>query len=94
MTVSRIAFMGKEYWTVAEAKAKLSEVLRRVREEGPQRIGVDDACIVITQEQWEEVQRPSPKLGAWLTQNMPTIDDLALPDRKDPHRPSPFDEVA
>ena len=26
-------------WTVAEAKARLSEILRRAEEEGPQRIG-------------------------------------------------------
>ena len=30
-------------WTVAEAKARLSEVLRLAEEEGPQRIGTQEA---------------------------------------------------
>ena len=34
-------------WTVAEAKARLSEVLRLAEEEGPQRIGVRKPFVVV-----------------------------------------------
>ena len=34
-------------WTVAEAKAKLSEVLRLAEEEGPQRIGLRRPFVVV-----------------------------------------------
>ena len=32
-------------WTVAEAKARLSEILRLAEEEGPQRIGVRNSFV-------------------------------------------------
>jgi hypothetical protein len=30
-------------------------------------------------------------LGRWLVENVPRIDDLELPDRREPERPSPFE---
>lgn len=83
-----------QIWTVRNAKAKLSEVLRCAREDGPQRIGERDTYIVITEAEWERLNTPKPHLGAWLLENMPKLEELELPDRKDRHRPSPFDESA
>ena len=37
----------RRVWTVAEAKAKLSEVLRLAESEGPQRIGTRKPFIVV-----------------------------------------------
>ena len=34
-------------WTVAEAKARLSEILRLSEEEGPQRIGTRKSFVVV-----------------------------------------------
>ena len=79
-------------WTVRAAKAKLSEVLRRAREDGPQRIGEREAYIVMTQAEWERLSAPKPHLGAWLLENMPAVEDLELPDRQDRPRTSPFDD--
>jgi hypothetical protein len=31
-------------------------------------------------------------LGRWLVENMPRIGDLELPDRREPDRPSPFED--
>ena len=36
-------------WTVAEAKARLSEILRLADEQGPQRIGVRRAFVVVSE---------------------------------------------
>ena len=47
--------MGAQNWTVAEAKAKFSEVLERAQSEGPQTITRNGrtAAIVVGAEEWE-----------------------------------------
>jgi hypothetical protein len=84
--------MTDQAWTVRAAKAKLSEVLRLAREEGPQRIGDRETCIVITEREWQRLSAPKPHLGAWLLANMPETAGLELPDRQDRERTAPFDE--
>ena len=39
-------------WTVAEAKSRLSEVLRRASEVGPQQIGKQRPHVVVPLDQW------------------------------------------
>lgn len=48
----------KRVWTVAEAKAKLSEILRLAETEGPQRIGVRKSFILIPAKLWETREPP------------------------------------
>ncbi|NJL82323.1 MAG: type II toxin-antitoxin system prevent-host-death family antitoxin [Chloroflexaceae bacterium] len=79
-------------WTIQEAKAKLSEVLRLAREEGPQTIGIDNPCVVISLEQWQEQQFQQLPLGRWLVAKTPRIDGLQLPERQDPPMENPFEE--
>jgi len=43
-------------WSVAEAKARLSEVLRLAREGQPQVIGTHDPCVVITLEEYQRTK--------------------------------------
>lgn len=78
-------------WTIAEAKARLSEILRLAEEEGPQRIGVRNAFVVVPEHVWQE-REPEPRLplGKWLVQNWPRGIELELPDRRDPPREIPF----
>ena len=78
-------------WTIAEAKARLSEILRLAEEEGPQRIGVRNAFVVVPERVWQE-REPEPRLplGKWLVQNWPRGVELELPDRRDPPREIPF----
>ena len=76
-------------WTVAEAKARLSEVLRLAEEEGPQRIGTRKPFVVVPAAVWEEITRPRKPLGQWLIENVPRGTNLDLPDRSS-NRPIPF----
>jgi hypothetical protein len=82
----------RKTWTVAEAKARLSEILRLASEEGPQRIGTKTRYIVVPEEEWLKREQPRIPLGRWLVENMPRIDDLELPDRAEPERPPPFSD--
>lgn len=68
-------------WTIAEAKARLSEILRLSEEEGPQRIGARKSFVVVPAHVWDEKQPPRKPLGQWLIENMPRGTNLEIPDR-------------
>ncbi len=63
-----------EPWTVQDAKAQLSEVLRRARAGAPQRIGLTDACVVVPEREWTALGGAG--LGAWLVQAAPRGEPL------------------
>ncbi len=50
--------MGK--WQLQEAKARLSEVIKKAAREGPQRITVhgDPAAVLISTKEYERLKRP------------------------------------
>lgn len=74
-------------WSVQEAKAKLSEVLRRAREEGPQVIGSVHPCVVVPLEVWQDRANPRLPLGRWLARSAPRGEEpLELPDRRERDR--------
>ena len=77
-------------WTVAEAKARLSEILRLAEEEGPQRIGAKKPFVVVPEHLWREKTEPRKPLGQWLIENMPRGTDLEIPRDRASHRPIPF----
>ncbi len=71
-------------WSVAESKARLSEVLRLADEEGPQRIGLKRAYVVVPERLWQELGQSKPAkkpLGRWLVDNFPRGVDLEIPSR-------------
>ena len=76
-------------WTVAEAKARLSEILRLAEAEGPQHIGIRRPFVVVPAATWEEKARPRKPLGQWLVENVPRGTNFELPERSS-HRPTPF----
>ena len=76
-------------WTVAEAKARLSEILRLAEEEGPQRIGRRRPFIVVPEKVWRAQSPPRKPLGQWLIENTPRGTNLEVPDRSS-NRPIPF----
>lgn len=81
----------RRVWTVAEAKAKLSEILRLAETEGPQRIGARKHFIVVPERLWLEHDPPRKPMGQWLIENMPRGANLEIPDRgADSHREVPF----
>lgn len=61
--------MSTHTWTVAEAKAKLSELIDKAQSEGPQRItkhGRTTAVVVAAQE-WERKAKRKGNLASFLT---------------------------
>jgi len=78
-------------WTVAEAKARLSEVLRLSEEEGPQRIGTRRRYVIVPASEWESKSDPRKPLGKWLLENLPRGIELEAPDRSS-NRPVPFQD--
>lgn len=84
-------YISQRTWTVAEAKAKLSEVLRLAEEEGPQRIGLRRPFVVLPEREWREISPPEKPLGQWLIENMPRGTNLEIPNRHaESHREIPF----
>ena len=68
-------------WTVAEAKARLSEVLRLAETEGPQRIGARKPFVVVPEGIWQAQVTKRQPMGQWLLEHMPRGIDLEVPDR-------------
>ena len=79
----------KNIWPVAEAKARLSEILRLADEVGPQRIGTRKTFVVIPEREWQARTSARKPLGQWLLDNLPRGIELELPDR-DSDREIPF----
>lgn len=84
----------EDIWTVAEAKSRLSEVLRRASAVGPQQIGVHRPHVVVPLDQWLALARPERKFGEWLVENAPRGCEIELPSRDDGDREIPFAEQA
>jgi prevent-host-death family protein len=76
-------------WTVAEAKARLSEILRLAEEEGPQHIGRRNTFVVVPERLWQQQSPPRKPLGRWLVENMPRGIELEVPSRRS-NRKIPF----
>ena len=77
-------------WTVAAAKAHLSEILRLAEEEGPQRIGIRKSFVVAPEHAWKTQAQPRKPLGQWLVDNMPRGVALEIPSRREAGREIPF----
>lgn len=63
--------MGKTQWTVAEAKAKLSEVIERAQSSGPQRITRHgkEAVVVVSAEEWKRKTKRKGNLAEFFAQS-------------------------
>ena len=79
-------------WTVAEAKAHLSEILRLAEVEGPQTIGTRRPCVVVPADTWYAKAAPRKPLGQWLIENVPRGTNLEIPSRHEPERAIPFSD--
>lgn len=77
-------------WTIAEAKARLSEILRLSETEGPQRIGARKSFIVVPAHVWAEKQAQRKHLGQWLVANTPRGTNLEMPSRSENGCEIPF----
>lgn len=74
--------MTAEAWTVAEAKARLSELLERVRDQGPQTITRRGrvAAVVVSPEEWERKSKRVGNLAEFLL-NSPLRDSGIVIER-------------
>jgi hypothetical protein len=78
--------------TVAKAKTRLSAGLCVTSEEEPTARRASISCEGHPEEEGLKQFEPRLPLGRWLVENMPRIGDLELPDRREPDRPSPFED--
>lgn len=81
---------SKQIWTVVEAKARLSEILRLVEQEGPQHIGTKKTFVIIPADAWYAKMPPRKPMGQWLVDNMPRGINLDIPNRHESEREIPF----
>jgi prevent-host-death family protein len=60
--------LNESSWTVAEAKAKLSEVIEKAQTTGPQRITRHgkEAVVVVSAEEWERKTKRKGNLAEFL----------------------------
>jgi hypothetical protein len=71
-------------WSVAEAKAQLSEVLRKARGGSPQVIGTQDPCVVVSLETYQNRLAEADHDGKWLIDMTSRLGlDISLPFRKE-----------
>jgi prevent-host-death family protein len=63
--------MNTQTWTVAEAKAKFSEVVEKARVSGPQTITKNGrrAVVVVSAEEWERKTRRAGNLAAFFAES-------------------------
>lgn len=90
LKVNNNAKRSNEGWTVADAKARLSEILRLAHEE-PQFIGANRTHVIVSADAWESL-RERPAMGKWLVESLKGTGGLTLPDRAEPDREGFDDE--
>jgi prevent-host-death family protein len=76
-------------WTVAEAKAKFSELVEQARVEGPQTITRNGrrAVVVVAAEEWERKSRRVGTLADFFAASPLRESGLDVERLKDPPRP-------
>jgi len=80
--------MPKSQWSVAEAKAKFSEVLERARSRGPQTITRHGqlTAVIVSAEEWERKSRRVGNLAEFLAASPLRDSNLQLERKNDSPR--------
>jgi prevent-host-death family protein len=83
--------MATDIWTVAEAKAKFSEVIDRARSEGPQTVTRNgrNAVVIVATEEWDRKTRRTGNLAEFFASSPLRGSGLKIRRRKD--RPRKID---
>ena len=81
---------SKRVWTVAEAKARLSEVLRLAESEGPQHIGTRKTFVVVPAESWYRSQEPRRTWAGGWSRMSPEASTGTYPGDRQSDRRVPF----
>jgi prevent-host-death family protein len=82
-------------WQLQEAKARLSELIRRATDEGPQHVSVrgEPAAVVLSEQDYRELTSSQPSIVDHILAGEPWPDDLveAINDRpRNPDRDIDF----
>ena len=80
----------RRVWTVKEAKARLSEVLRLAEEEGPQQIGRRKPFVIVPAADWYAKKPPQKSMGQWLVESMPRGVNLYVAAKRRSRRQIPL----
>ena len=80
----------RRVWTVKEAKARLSEILRLAEQEGPQQIGRRKTFVVVPAAEWYAKKPPRKPMGQWLVDNIPRGVNLDISANRKSQRGVPF----
>lgn len=88
--MARQGFDAHRVWTVAEAKSRLSELLRLAEEEGPQHIGKRRSFVVVPAGEWYAARPPRRPMGQWLVENLPRGANLDVAGMRASARGIPF----
>lgn len=77
--------MSTDNWTVAEAKARFSELIERARSKGPQAITRHGrtAAIIVSGDEWERKTKRSGSLAEFFAASPLTGSGIAVNRRKD-----------
>jgi prevent-host-death family protein len=80
--------MPKSQWTVAEAKAKFSEVLEKARSRGPQTVTRHGqiTAVIVSAEEWERKTRRVGNLAEFLATSPLRDSNLQLERKQDAPR--------
>jgi prevent-host-death family protein len=80
--------VSESSWTVAEAKAKLSEVIEKAQTSGPQRITRHgkQAVVVVSAEEWERKTKRKGNLVEFLAVSPLSGSGLQVEHLEDPPR--------
>ena len=75
-------------WQLQEAKARLSELIRKAAREGPQPITVHGelTAVVLSAEEFERIRQPRPRFKAWMRSSPLVGLDLDLRREQTPIR--------
>ena len=92
------AMLSEKVWPIAEAKARLSEILRLAEEEGPQQVGLKNTFVIVPKKDWAPATPMPMPLGEFIMKYrpppLPGEPGLEIPKREGGHRPIPFIDYA
>jgi prevent-host-death family protein len=85
MTILTIVTSTMDTWTVAEAKAKFSEVIDRAQSDGPQTVTRNGraAVVIVAVEEWERKTRRTGNLAEFFAASPLRGSELKVGRRKD-----------
>ena len=91
--------LSEKIWPIAEAKARLSEILRLAEEEGPQQVGLKNTFVIVPKKDWIPATSMPLPLGEFIMKFRPPPrpgePGLEIPSRKEEReRPIPFIDYA